>query len=86
VSLTRGNEHRQRLAAVDDLEEILAQYVALDDLYRHLPVGERMSGFLLRVAGQQFTWQEDDFSELARSLAMLVQTEPTKPLNVLVAG
>lgn len=86
VSLTRGNEHRQRLATDDDLVEILAQYVALDDLYRHLPVGERMEGLLLRIAGQQFTWQEDDFSELARSLAMLVQTEPTKPLKVLVDG
>ncbi|MGW0334286.1 hypothetical protein ACWD0J_20860 [Streptomyces sp. NPDC003011] len=84
VSLTRGSEHRQRPATDGDLVEILAQYVALDDLYRHLPVGERLEGFLLRVAGQQFTWQEDDFSELARSLALLVQTTPTKPLEVLV--
>ncbi|MGW3652459.1 hypothetical protein [Streptomyces sp. NPDC000878] len=86
VSLTRGNEYRQRLAAADDLEEILAQYLALDDVYRHLPVGDRLAGYLLRVAGQQFTWQEDDFSELARSLALLVQTEPTKPLKALVTG
>ncbi|MFJ9580699.1 nuclease-related domain-containing protein [Streptomyces sp. NPDC101191] len=86
VSLTRGNEYRQRLATDGDLAEILAQYVALDDIYRRLPVGERLEGFLLRVAGQQFTWQEDDFSELARSLALLVHTKPTRPLEVLVDG
>ncbi|MFJ5850840.1 hypothetical protein [Streptomyces sp. NPDC092903] len=86
VSLAHGNEHRQRAASEDDLREILDQYVALDDPLRHLPVGERLEGFLLRVAGQQFTWQEDDFSELARSLALLVQTEPTRPLEVLTAG
>ncbi|MER6913986.1 hypothetical protein ABT354_20125 [Streptomyces sp. NPDC000594] len=86
VSLARGNEHRQQQATEDDLREILAQYLALDDPYRKLPVGERLEGFLLRVAGQQFTWQEDDFSELARSLALLVQTEPTRPLEVLTPG
>lgn len=86
VSLAHGNEHRQRAASEDDLREILDQYVALDDPLRQLPVGERLEGFLLRVAGQQFTWQEDDFSELARSLALLVQTEPTRPLEVLTTG
>lgn len=86
VSLAHGNEHRQKAATENDLREILAQYVALDDPLRHLPVGERLEGFLLRVAGQQFTWQEDDFSELARSLAVLVQTRPTRPLEVLTAG
>ncbi|MFF4265799.1 hypothetical protein [Streptomyces virginiae] len=86
VSLSRGNEDRQRAATPDDLGEILAQYIALDDPIRHLPVGERLEGFLLRVAGQQFTWQEDDFSELTRSLAVLVQTQPTKPLKVLTGN
>jgi hypothetical protein len=86
VSLTRDDEYRQRPATDGDLAEILAQYVTLDDVYRHLPVGERLEGFLLRVAGQQFTWQEDDFSELARSLALLVHTKPTRPLEVLVGG
>lgn len=86
LSLSRGNEHRQRPATDSDLTEILGQYVALDDVYRHLPVGERLEGFLLRIAGQQFTWQEDDFSELARSLALLVHTTPTKVLEVLTDG
>ncbi|MFF3675860.1 hypothetical protein ACFYYS_18025 [Streptomyces sp. NPDC002120] len=38
------------------------------------------------MAGQQFTWQEDDFSEVARSLALLIQTKPSKPLEVLTDG
>ncbi|MEY2227921.1 hypothetical protein [Streptomyces sp. BF23-19] len=86
VSLVRSNEHRRRPASDEDLVEILAQYLALDDPIRHLPVGERLEGYLLRVAGQQFTWQEDDFSELARSLALLIHTEPTKQLEVLTDG
>ncbi|MGW2989042.1 hypothetical protein [Streptomyces goshikiensis] len=52
MSLVRGNEHRQRKATDADLTEILAQYTALDDPLRHLPVGERLEGYLLRVAGQ----------------------------------
>ncbi|MEV6957417.1 hypothetical protein [Streptomyces sp. NPDC051183] len=75
MSLVCGNEHRQKEATGADLTEILAQYTALDDPMRSLPVGERLEGYLLRVAGQQFTWQEDDFTELARSLAMLIQTQ-----------
>ncbi|MFE5795790.1 hypothetical protein ACFQ8C_24895 [Streptomyces sp. NPDC056503] len=86
MSLARGNEYRQQAASEDDLREILAQHLALDDPMRSLPVGERLEGFMLRVAGQQFTWQEDDFSELARSVAMLAQTAPTKPLAVLTDG
>ncbi|UYQ60671.1 hypothetical protein [Streptomyces peucetius] len=86
VSLAHGNEHRQKAATEDDLREILAQHAALDDLMRHLPVGERLEGFLLRLAGLQFTWQEDDFSELARSVAVLVQTKPSRSLEVLTAG
>ncbi|MFJ6354807.1 hypothetical protein ACIQKB_35790 [Streptomyces sp. NPDC092046] len=86
MSLVCGNEYRQRKATGADLTEILAQYTALDDPIRHLPVGARLEGYLLRVAGQQFTWQEDDFSELARSLALLIQTRPSKPLEVLTEG
>ncbi|MFE7113007.1 hypothetical protein ACFU98_41395 [Streptomyces sp. NPDC057575] len=76
----------QKAATEDDLREILAQHATLDDLMRHLPFGERLEGFLLRLAGLQFTWQEDDFSELARSVAMLVQTKPSRSPEVLTAG
>ncbi|MFE3129335.1 hypothetical protein ACFXHD_38640 [Streptomyces hydrogenans] len=86
VSLACGNEHRQREATEDDLREIIAQHQALDDPVRSLPVGERLEGFLLRLAGQQFTWQEDDFSELARSVAILQKTTPSKPMEVLTTG
>ncbi|MGW1641567.1 hypothetical protein [Streptomyces lavendulae] len=86
MSLVRSNEYRHTDATITDLTEILAEYTALDDPMRHLPVGERLEGYLLRVAGQQFTWQEDDFSELARSLALLIQTKPSKPLEVLTEG
>lgn len=86
TSLVRGNEHRGAPATDGDLSEILAQYTALDDPVRQQPVGERLEGYLLRVAGQQFTWQEDDFSELARSVALLAHTKPSIQLEVLTNG
>ncbi|MFI5867464.1 hypothetical protein [Streptomyces sp. NPDC051546] len=86
MSLVRSSVFQHKKATGDDLAEILAQYGALDDPIRHLPVGERLQGYLLRIAGQQFTWQEDDFPEVARSIALLSQTQPSKPLEVLTEG
>ena len=86
VSLTRGNEHRGRPATAADLEEILDYYFALDEPMRREPVGQRLEGFLLRLAGQQLVWQEPEFSELSRSIALLQQTTPTKALKVVEPG
>ncbi|MGW2891818.1 hypothetical protein ACWDDN_42245 [Streptomyces griseoruber] len=86
VSLTRGNEHRGGPAAEADLDKILGYYLALDEPMRREPVGQRLEGFLLRLAGQQLVWQEGEFSELSRSIALLQQTPPTKALTVVQPG
>ncbi|MEU1601563.1 hypothetical protein ABZ468_55280 [Streptomyces sp. NPDC005708] len=86
VSLTRGNEYRGRPATDADLKEILNYYFALDEPMRREPVGQRLEGFLLRLAGQQLVWQEPEFPELARTLALLQQTAPTKHLEVIEPG
>ncbi|MEU9546837.1 hypothetical protein [Streptomyces mirabilis] len=86
VSLTRGNEHRGKPATAADLDEMLDYYFALDEPMRHEPVGQRLEGFLLRLAGQQLVWQEPEFSELSRSIALLQQSTPTKTLKVVQPG
>ncbi|WP_043686631.1 hypothetical protein [Streptomyces xylophagus] len=86
VSLTRGNEHRGGPATEADLDEILGYYFALEEPMRREPVGQRMEGFLLRLGGQQLVWQEPEFSELSRSIALFLQTTPTKALKVIQPG
>ncbi|WP_331727159.1 hypothetical protein OG871_39525 (plasmid) [Kitasatospora sp. NBC_00374] len=84
VSLLRGAENRTRPARSADLEEMLQLYFALDEPMRQQPVGERLGGFLLRLAGQQFVWQELEFSELARPVAMLQHTTAAEPAKAKV--
>ena len=86
VSLTRGNEHRGGPATEADLDEILDYYFALEEPMRREPVGQRLEGFLLRLAGQQLVWQEPEFSELSRSIALLQQTTPTMTLKAFQPG
>ncbi|GGN45255.1 hypothetical protein [Streptomyces fuscichromogenes] len=86
VSLTRGNEHRGKPATEADLDEILDYYFALGEPMRREPAGQRLEGFLLRLAGQQLVWQEPEFYEISRSIALLKQTTPTKALKVVEPG
>ncbi|MFE5144275.1 hypothetical protein ACFRDV_42825 [Streptomyces fagopyri] len=86
VSLTRGNEYRGRPATDADLDEILDYYFALGEPMRREPPGQHLEGFLLRLAGQQLVWQEPEFSEISRSIALLQQTAPTKALKVVEPG
>ncbi|MFD5765404.1 hypothetical protein ACFWIN_06230 [Streptomyces sp. NPDC127049] len=79
VSLLRGAENRSRPARRGDLEEMLQLYFALDEPMREKPVGERLEGFLLRLAGQQFVWQEPEFNELARPVALFRHTTAADP-------
>ncbi|MFD8782556.1 hypothetical protein [Kitasatospora sp. NPDC059599] len=79
VSLLRGNENRTKAARAGDLEEILQLYFALDEPMRHQPSGQHLEGFLLRMAGQQFVWQEHEFGELARPVALLQHTTAAEP-------
>ncbi|MEV7122249.1 hypothetical protein [Kitasatospora griseola] len=84
VSLLRGSEDRSRPARPADLEEVLQLYFALDEPMRQQPVGERLEGFLLRLAGQQFVWQEPEFNELARPVALFRHTTPADPAKAKV--
>ena len=68
------------------MDEILDFYFALDEPMRRDPVGQRLEGFLLRLAGQQLVWQEPEFYDLSRSIALLQQTTPTKALRTVKPG
>ncbi len=85
VSLAFGNEHRGTEATEEDLREILAYYISLDEPMRRQKPGTRLGGFLLRLSGQQLSWQESEFSEVARTIALL-DTKPTRPLKCILPG
>ncbi|MFE9424117.1 hypothetical protein ACFYNO_14260 [Kitasatospora sp. NPDC006697] len=83
ISLALGQEINRAPAQQRDLAQILGLHLALDDpFYKELPE-ERLARLLLRVAGQQFTWQVDEYSELSRAVALLTQTTSPKPLKAI---
>ncbi|MER6914018.1 nuclease-related domain-containing protein [Streptomyces sp. NPDC000594] len=90
VSLARGRDGRP--AATDrDLQQILDLYLALDDPVTQAPEGmKRWEGYLQRTIHQQGPWQEDEYSQLSRSIAMLEQTpypdDADNPLEVILPG
>ncbi|MFB7675843.1 hypothetical protein ACFC26_31000 [Kitasatospora purpeofusca] len=87
MSIVRGTEFRNKPATPADLDDILQLYFALEDPMLRQPAGDRLTGFLLRTAGQQFVWQVPDVTELARPVA-LFQTEPNQPekLKAITSG
>jgi hypothetical protein len=86
VALVSGNEHRAE-ATPEDLAAILTYYAALDDPFRRSEnPSHDVLGFLLRMSGEQLTWQEPDLPTLARTAALLCQTPPTKPLKYITPG
>ncbi|HEY8986632.1 MAG TPA: nuclease-related domain-containing protein [Streptomyces sp.] len=85
VSLALGRDDRAPATAAD-LGEILGLHLALDDPVTGPDSEHRLERFLLRVAGQQFTWQEDKYAELSRTVALLVQTPHPEDLEVIRPG
>ncbi|MFI8515940.1 hypothetical protein ACIGHB_32955 [Streptomyces sp. NPDC085460] len=90
VSLARGRDNR-RPASGQDLREILNLFWALDDPVTREPEGmERWDGFLQRTIHHQAPWQEDNYSQLSRTIAWLSQTpypaDSDDPLEVIVPG
>ncbi|MGW7539881.1 hypothetical protein ACWGKQ_02005 [Streptomyces sp. NPDC054770] len=88
VSLTCGNEYRGDGSCDDnDLLSMLAAYAALTDpMVRDKGSFESVSGWLLRVSGEQFSFQESGFSDLARTAALFDQTSPARAPACLVDG
>ncbi|MDW8478532.1 hypothetical protein QBA57_41625 [Streptomyces scabiei] len=87
VSLACGNEYRKD-ADDADLLKILDMYSQLEDhyLYDHDSDDDALGRFLLRTSGEQMTFQEPVFQELARAAAMLTQTAATREARCLRPG
>lgn len=83
ISLGLGQEINRAPAQKRDLGLILGYHLALDDPVSQETKEEKLTRFLLRVAGQQFVWQVDEYSELSRSVALLRQTTPPEKLEVV---
>ncbi|WNI27349.1 hypothetical protein [Streptomyces sp. ITFR-16] len=88
VSLGYGNEHRGDGTCTEkDLLSMLAAYASLTDLMiRDNGSAESVSSWFLRVSGEQFSFQEFGFSDLARTAALFDQTSPARTPACLVDG
>ena len=70
VSLALGNEYR-RMPPEQDLLQVLNAYSRFDDPFLR---DKDAHAFLLRMAGQQMTWQVPEYETVARTAAMFEQT------------
>jgi hypothetical protein len=88
VSVVSGNEHRSRIPSDRDLLEILAAYMAFTDkaLNSLLEDPDTIWQLMLRMSGEQLTWQEHEFHDFARTVALLTQTTPIRPPRVMRPG
>jgi hypothetical protein len=82
VSLAYGTEHNRADATDQDLLQILNAYSRFDPFLRD----QDARGFMLRMAGEQMTWQSSDYEALARTAAVFTQTPPLKPMECLRPG
>lgn len=75
VSLAASARGPRAQPTHQDLAYILAMYNNLDEPLRAEGGGlEQVEAFMLRVAGEQFSWQEQDYKSAARSAAVLLHT------------
>jgi hypothetical protein len=86
VSLIYGTEFNRKPAADDDLLSCCAAYQALRDPELGRGGPDAIGHFLLRIAGEQLTFQQSILNDLSRSVAMLEQTKPRKPPTVATSG
>lgn len=86
VSLVRGTEFRSKPTTDSDLLSCCAAYQALSDP----ELGQRTTGalghFLLRMAGQQLTFQPSHGNDLSRTVALLEQTSPGRTPETATPG
>ena len=86
VSLVYGTDFNREPATDGDLLSCCAAYQALRDpeLGRGKPGA--IGHFLLRVAGEQLTFQQSIHNDLSRTVALLEHTKPRKPLKIARPG
>ncbi|MEU1502888.1 hypothetical protein [Streptomyces sp. NPDC005732] len=85
VSLASGNEYRKD-ASEADLSQILDMYARLDDYFLRDTDEDALGRWLLRASGEQMTYQEPVFQDLARTAAMLTQTSGTREARCMRPG
>ena len=83
VCVAYGTEHNRAEATEQDLLQILDAYSRFED-----PVvrDQDARACLLRMAGQQMTWQASEPPALARTAAVFIQTPLVKPTKCLRPG
>ncbi|MFF4250624.1 hypothetical protein ACFY1L_05360 [Streptomyces sp. NPDC001663] len=88
TSLAYGNEYRGDGSCTEnDLMAMLAAYAALTDpMIRDGGSAESVASWLLRTSGEQFTYQESGFNDLARTAALFGQTRTARTATCLVDG
>ncbi|MFJ4767494.1 hypothetical protein ACIP88_00025 [Streptomyces uncialis] len=88
VSLACGNEYRGDGGCTEnDLLNMLAAYAALTDpMIRDHDSPESFSSWFLRISGEQFTFQESGYKDLARTAALFEQTTSARTPTCLVDG
>ncbi len=84
ISVNSGNENRSA-ATVNDLLSCCAAYSAIADPELEQKTIDVFAKFMLRMAFQQLDYNNLVRHELARSIAIFEQTEPTKELQVIRA-
>jgi hypothetical protein len=83
VSMAYGTEHNRSDATEQDLLYVLNAFSQFDDPFLR---DKDVHGFLLRMAGQQMTWQVPEYETIARTAAIFEQTRPIQPMEYLRPG
>jgi hypothetical protein len=83
VSLACGTEHNRPDATDQGLLQILNAFSRFDDPFLR---DNDVHAFLLRMAGQQMTWQVPEYETIARTAAIFDQTPPLRPMECLQPG
>lgn len=86
ASLIYGTEFNRKPATDDDLLSCCAAYQALNDPELGRRSQDAVGHFLLRIAGEQLTFQHSILNDLSRPVALLEQTTPRKALKVATSG
>ena len=85
VSVVRGTEFRSKPATDKDLLACCAAYQALSDPELGQKTPEALGHFLLRMGGQQLTFQQSFSNDLSRTAALLEQTSPGRTPEIATA-
>jgi hypothetical protein len=83
VSLAYGTEFNRRDATDQDLLQILNAYSRFDNPFLQ---DHDVRALMLRMAGEQLTWQAPDYETLARTTAIFAHTPALRPMECLLPG